>query len=67
MSDCMGKLPVTTKVDRGMKEFIEREAEKRAVTRAEAIRRMLDTYRHVHHGQVDCPGCGSGVEVRMDA
>jgi len=61
MSECMGSLTLSTKVDAGMRQFIEEEAEKRAVTPTELLRRILDLYRMSVRGELECAHCTQGI------
>lgn len=64
MSECRGDLPVTAKVDQSMREFIDAEASRCGVTRAELVRRALDDFRDSRAGQLNCPECGQ--EIHLD-
>lgn len=57
MAECMGDVPVGTKTDRSMAEFLDRRAERLGVTRAELLRRLLDEYRAAWAGERHCPYC----------
>lgn len=64
----MGNLTLSTNVDEGMRRFIEEEAEKRAITVTEVVRRILDLYRTSVEGELECAHCtqciylGQGVD-----
>lgn len=60
-SRCQGELPVTAKVDRPMLEFIDAEAERCGVNRAELVRRIFDDFRDSRREQLDCAHCGQTV------
>lgn len=64
MSRCQGSIPVGTKVDRDMREFIEQEAERLGVTPSEFLRRLFELYRTSRAGEASCESCGE--PVRMD-
>lgn len=57
MSRCRGDLPVTAKVDRQMKQFLDEEADRCGVTRAELIRRVFDDYKASRDEDLECPNC----------
>jgi hypothetical protein len=59
----MGDLPVSTKVDREMKEYLNQEADRLGITRAELIRRVFTLYRESRRENVDCPHCGRIVKM----
>ena len=61
MSDCLGDIAATTKVDREMHEFIDGEAGRLGVSKSEFYRRLLDFYRESRREQVDCPHCGETI------
>jgi hypothetical protein len=63
MSDCLGDLPVSAKVDRDMKDWLAAEADRLGITRAELMRRMMQLYRESRNEQVDCPHCGKTVKM----
>jgi hypothetical protein len=63
MSDCMGGLPVSTKTDREMRDYLSAESERLGVTRAEFIRRVLSLYRQSRRERVSCPHCRSTVKM----
>ena len=69
MSTCQGAVPVGTKVDRGMSEFVESEISGLGVSKAEFHRRLLELYRESRREDVDCPHCGDAVvlDLRVDA
>lgn len=62
MSRCHGQIPLTTKVDREMLEYIDQSAEDAGVSRAEFVRRMLDGYRAAEEAG-ECPECGTPLEI----
>lgn len=61
MSDCIGEIATGTKVDRGMREFIDAESERLGVSNSEFHRRLLDLYRESRRETVDCPHCSDTV------
>lgn len=61
MSECMGELPVTSKVDRDMLDYVDDEAARFGVNRAEFLRRLLEDYRESRRENLDCPNCGEAV------
>lgn len=63
MSDCLGDLAVTAKVDQSMLDFLNAEAERCGVTRSELLRRVLDDYRDSRADQLECPGCGTTLHI----
>jgi hypothetical protein len=63
MADCFGDLTVTAKVDESMRDFVDAEASRCGVTRAEIIRRVLDDYRASRADQLKCPECGETLHI----
>ncbi len=63
MSDCMGNLSVSTKVDQSMMDFITAEAERCGVNRSELLRRVLDDYRDSRADQLECPECETTLHI----
>lgn len=63
MSQCMGDIPVSAKVDREMLEFLDGEADRLGITRAELMRRVFDLYRESRRETVDCPHCAETVKM----
>jgi hypothetical protein len=63
MARCLGDLPVTAKVDREMRDFLDAEAARCGVTRAEVIRRVLDDYKDSRADQLKCPECGETLHI----
>ena len=61
MSRCHGQLPISTKVDQEMLDYIDQSAEEAGVSRSEFIRRMLDGYRLAEEAG-ECPECGTSLE-----
>jgi negative regulator of replication initiation len=65
MSDCAGDLAVASKVDREMLEYIDSEADRLGVNRAEFIRRLFDLYRESRRESTDCPSCDETVVMDL--
>ena len=65
MSSCFGDIATGTKVDSSMREFIESEADRLGVSRAEFHRRMLEFYRESRRENTDCPHCGETVVISL--
>lgn len=63
MSRCQGEVPVTCKVDESMAEFVDSEAQRCGVSRAELLRRILDDYRDSRAGELACPSCGQELHI----
>jgi hypothetical protein len=63
MSECRGRIAVTTKVDAEMRDRLENEAERIGVYRSEVIRRLLDTYAESADGELNCPNCGCELHI----
>jgi len=61
MARCHGQLPISTKVDQAMLDYIDESAEEAGVSRSEFIRRMLDGYRLADEAG-ECPDCGTNLE-----
>jgi len=67
MADCHGDLPASTKVDSSMREFLEAEADRLGVTKAEMHRRLLDHYRESRESETPCPHCHEDINVRLNS
>ena len=65
MSDCAGDLAVASKVDHEMLEYIDSEADRLGVNRAEFLRRLFDLYRQSRREQAECPSCDSAVVMDL--
>jgi hypothetical protein len=58
---CQGPETASTKVDRGMRNFLDTEAEERGICRAEFIRRLFDVYQENRMQGHSCPKCGENI------
>lgn len=67
MSSCQGNLAATAKVDREMLEFVDSEADRLGINRAEFMRRLLELYRESRRENTDCPHCGGTVQFDLRA
>jgi negative regulator of replication initiation len=65
MSSCQGNVTATTKIDREMSEYIDAEAERLGLSRAEFLRRMFDLYRESRRENTECPHCGEIVKFDL--
>jgi len=65
MSSCHGDIPLGTKTDRAMKEFIDSEADRLGVSKSEFHRRLLELYRESRRENVDCPHCSETVVLDL--
>jgi hypothetical protein len=65
MERCQGSIPVGTKVDRPMREFVEEEAERLGITTSEFLRRLLLVYRRSRAGEAECEHCGEPTEIPL--
>jgi len=65
MSDCLGELPVSTKVDREMQEFLSDEAERLGITRSELMRRLFSSYRESRRENTSCPHCDGTIKMDL--
>lgn len=63
MSRCQGQIPVATKIDRPMQEFVDDETERLGVTNAEYLRRLCELARESRAGETTCEHCGEHVAV----
>lgn len=61
MSRCRGNISVSSKIDKEMLEYIDAEADRIGVSRAEFLRRLLELYQSSRREQEDCPECGTPV------
>ena len=48
-----------------MQEFLDAEAERLGVNRAELVRRLFDAYRESRREQMDCPHCGETITLSL--
>jgi hypothetical protein len=65
MSDCIGDLSIGSRVDKGMQEFLDAEAERLGVNRAELVRRLFDSYRESRREQMECPHCEETIVLSL--
>lgn len=65
MERCQGTIPVSTKVDRPMREFIEQEADRLGVTPSEFLRRLFIVYRMSRAGEMACERCGHEQVIEL--
>jgi len=65
MSSCFGDIPAGTKVDSSMREFIDAEADRLGVSKAEFHRRLLEFYRESRREQMDCPHCDGTIVMDL--
>lgn len=65
MSRCKGNIPVGTKVDRAMREFVESEADRLGVTISDFLRRLLLRYREIRAENAACDHCGQTVVMEL--
>ncbi len=65
MSDCIGDISIGSRVDKQMQEFLDGEAERLGVNRAELVRRLFDAYRESRREQMDCPHCGDTITLSL--
>lgn len=63
MALCTGEVPLTAKVDEEMREFIDGEAARCGVSRAELIRRVFDDFKQSREGGLECPHCQKEVHL----
>jgi negative regulator of replication initiation len=63
MSRCVGQVPVGTKVDEPMRQFIDDETERLGVSNAEYLRRLCELARESRAGETTCEHCGNHVAV----
>lgn len=65
MAQCMGDVPCGTKVDQSMRDFLDDEANRLGVSRAELVRRVLDFYRDTRQDDSNCPHCGDQITIDL--
>jgi len=65
MQRCQGSIPVGTKVDRPMREFVENEGDRLGMTTSELLRRLLLTYRESRAENTPCDHCGQPVVIEL--
>jgi negative regulator of replication initiation len=68
MSKCHGDVSLATKVDRDMSEYVDAQAERLGVSKAEFHRRLLELYQESRREETDCPHCGDTIvlDLRVD-
>ncbi|WP_254831415.1 hypothetical protein [Haloglomus salinum] len=66
MSDSLGEIAVSTKVDGAMSEFIEDEARQLGISRAEFVRRVLEFYRESQREETQCPWCEEPIVMNVE-
>lgn len=49
-----------------MADFVEEEASRLSVSKAEFQRRLLEMYKHSRMGNAACEHCGGPVEIELD-
>jgi hypothetical protein len=52
-------------VDSSMREFIDAEADRLGVSKAEFHRRLLEFYRESRREQMDCPHCDGTIVMDL--
>ena len=67
MSECIGDLAVTAKVDHEMHEFLEAESRQFGMSRSELLRNIFDMYRESRREQLSCPHCSDAVVMDVRA
>lgn len=65
MSQCQGNITASTKVDRETLDFLDREAERLGVSRAELFRRLIDQYREASTTGLRCPYCANDLRMEL--
>lgn len=65
MAECMGDIPAATKIDQSMRDFLDNEAERLGITKAELHRRLLDFYRESRKTEPECPHCGEPITIDL--
>lgn len=65
MNRCQGSIPVGTKVDQLMREFVEDESERLGITPSEFLRRVLLVYRESRAENTPCDHCGQPVVIEL--
>lgn len=65
MSSCQGDIPLGTKTDRSMAEFVESECDRLGVSKSEFQRRLLELYRDTRREDAECPHCGETVVMDL--
>jgi len=65
MARCIGDIPAGTKIDQSMREFLDDEAGRIGVTKAELYRRLFDFYRESRENEPSCPHCGDPITVDL--
>jgi hypothetical protein len=67
MANCHGTIPCSTKIDASMCEFIEAEADRLRISKAEFHRRLLDFYRESREEETNCPNCEVSITIPLDS
>jgi hypothetical protein len=61
MSRCRGNITIASKIDKQMLDYIDAEADRLGVSRAEFLRRLLELYQSSRRENEACPECGTSV------
>ncbi|WP_161570007.1 hypothetical protein [Salinigranum halophilum] len=64
MATCQGDVPITTKVDEPMREFVDGLADGMDISRSELLRRLLELYHQSEEGDLACPACAQSVRIQ---
>lgn len=65
MSNCLGDIPVSAKVDREMKDYVAEEARRLGVNESEFLRRLLEFHRESRAEELDCPHCAETIVMDL--
>jgi hypothetical protein len=65
MNRCYGNIPVGTKVDQPMREFVENESDRLGISVSEFLRRVLIIYRESRAENIPCDHCGQPAVIEL--
>jgi negative regulator of replication initiation len=65
-AQCVGDITASTRLDQSMCDYIDDEAERLGVSKAEFLRRLLDFYRESRENETNCPHCGDDITIPLE-
>lgn len=66
MAQCHGELSCGARVDQSMQDFLDDEADRLGVSKAEVLRRLLDFYKESREDDPNCPHCGDEITIDLE-
>lgn len=49
-----------------MQDFLDDEADRLGVSKAEVLRRILDFYKESRESETNCPSCGTDITIPLE-